>query len=133
MFCSGMADDAEIRRTNFRALWSEPFSPSYAATSLWGSAALWSDLYHGRKSFGEKLARRIEEKMGLVRLSLDDPSGARTAPVSESVLDHMATLDPAARRRAENVLRAHFGFDPLPVQGLAAAPEAQHGKRQARG
>lgn len=118
-----MADDAEIRRTNFRALWAEPFSPSHAATALWGSAALWSDLYHGRKSFGEKLARRIEEKMGLVRLSLDDPSGAKTAPVSDLILNHMSTLDLTARRRAENVLRAHFGFDPLPAPAQTAQPQ----------
>lgn len=109
-----MADDAEIRRANFRGLWAEPFSPTSAATALWGSAALWSDLYHGRKSFGEKLARRIEEKVGLVRLSLDDPSGPQAEPISDFVLRHMSTLDPTARRRAENVLRAHFGFDPLP-------------------
>ena len=32
----------------------------------------WSDLLSGKKSFGDKLARRIEEKLGLVRGSLEE-------------------------------------------------------------
>jgi len=34
-------------------------------------ASFWSDLFHGRKSFGEKLARSLEEQMGLPRNTLD--------------------------------------------------------------
>ena len=33
--------------------------------------SFWSDLFHGRKSFGEKLARSLEEQMGLPRNTLD--------------------------------------------------------------
>src|SRR5690349_8373486 len=62
VFQCGMAEDSEIRRTNFRKLWAEPFSPSEAAAKLWGRSSLWSDLHHGRKSFGEKIARKIEDK-----------------------------------------------------------------------
>lgn len=70
-----MAEDAEIRRENFRRLWGAEFSPVTASIRLWGSPSFWSDLFHGRKSFGEKLARRIEEQLGLPRLALDQPRG----------------------------------------------------------
>jgi hypothetical protein len=124
-----MADDAIIRLENFRALWTEPFSPTDAALRLWGGPSQWSDLYRGKKSFGEKLARRIEEKLGLARLSLDRPTGAKTAPLSAEVMNHLASLDALSRAHAENVLRVHLGLAPLPA--AFAPPEAAPRKRQA--
>ena len=115
----GMADDAEIRRENFRAYWGDNWSPSLAVSRLWGTASQWSDLYHGRKSFGEKLARQIEEKLGLARLSLDDPSGPTAAPLSAALLARLEAASPDERRRLENMLRAHFGMPQLDA-GLPA-------------
>lgn len=73
----GMADDAEIRRQNLRRLFpGDPFPSTRAARELGRTPAFWSDLARGRKSFGEKLARSIEEHAGLPRLALDDPANA---------------------------------------------------------
>lgn len=112
-----MADDAGIRLENFRALcatWSEEFSPKEVARRLWGTPQQWSDLYHGRKSFGEKLARRIEEHLGLPRLALDGVDGGRDGPLSTELLGRLADLAEADRRRAENVLRMHLDMPALP-------------------
>lgn len=77
-----MSDDAAIRRENFRRLWGAEWSPSRAVLALGKTTSFWSDLYHGRKSFGEKLAREIEGKLNLTRLSLDEPltAGVYTPP-----------------------------------------------------
>lgn len=127
MFQCGMADDAKIRLENFRAYWGDAWSPTAAARALWGTPSLWSDLYNGRKSFGEKLARQIEDKLGLVRLSLDDVGGPQIAPLSSDLMNRLEQAPAEERRRLENMLRAHFGMD------LLATPEAvPPGKRQAR-
>ena len=115
MFQSYMAEDAQIRLENFRALWPEPFSPTAAAKALWGTPSLWSDLYRGKKSFGEKLARDIESRLELVRLSLDDPEGPQPAPITAALAQRMQAADPVERRKAENMLRLHFGMDLLPA------------------
>ena len=114
MFQCGMADDADIRRDNFRSLWGDKFSPSAAARALWGSPSLWSDLYHGRKSFGEKIARDIEDKLDLVRLSLDDPGGPQPAPISAALAEKLQAAPAPERRKAENMLRLQFGMPLLP-------------------
>lgn len=65
-----VAVDSEIRRENFKR-WCHSltpdglFSPSAVAQRLGKTASQWSDLYYGRKSFGEKIARNIEEAAGL--------------------------------------------------------------------
>lgn len=121
----GKAEDAEIRRANFRALWpSDSFSPTEAVRKLGRTASLWSDLYHGRKSFGEKIARYIEERLGLVRLSLDDPEGPRPTPLSNELMDAVAAMDEAARRRLENQLRVQFDMPPLPPQSQRVTDRA---------
>jgi hypothetical protein len=38
----------------------------------WGRYSFWNDLIEGNKSFGEKLARRIEAKLELHRYQLDE-------------------------------------------------------------
>lgn len=112
-----MADDALIRLNNFRKLF-EPFSPKEVALKLWGTPSQWSDLYHGRKSFGEKIARKIEDKLGLVRLCLDDPAGPKTPALSAEVLAAIDTADPAVKRQCVNVLRSLLG---LPQLGASAS------------
>ena len=120
-----MADDAAIRLANFKKCFDEPFSPSEAARKLWGTASQWSDLYRGQKSFGEKLARKIEDKLGLLRMSLDDPDGPQPAPLSPELLARLQEAPDDERRRLENMLRAHFG---MPV--IKTATVTPFGKRQ---
>jgi hypothetical protein len=67
------AEDTLVRLERFKSAcqsrgWS---GPTELTANLGRSASFWSDLWHGRKSFGEKLARDIEEKMGLPRNALD--------------------------------------------------------------
>lgn len=118
-----VADDAEIRRANFRKLWGESFSPSEAALRLWGTAAQWSDLYHGRKSFGEKLARKIEERLDLPRLSLDDPGGPILSPIPPDVLGALERAPLEVRQQAEVILRALLKLQP-PDSGSRGKPRA---------
>ena len=120
----GMADDAAIRLANFKAYWGDSWSPSAAARLLWGTPSLWSDLYNGRKSFGEKIARQIEEKLGLTRLSLDDPAGPEVAPLSAALMDRLRLAAPDERRRLENMMRAHFGMELLAAE-VAGARDKQ--------
>lgn len=82
------------------------------------------------KSVGPSIRRRLTATFPDW---LDGDTASSTAPFSDPVLSHMAALDPTARRRAENVLRAHFGFDPLPMQGAVALPIDTPGKRQGSG
>ncbi len=116
MVQSTVADDAEIRRENFRRLWPGKFSPSQVALELGRTAALWSDLYHGRKSFGEKIARYIEEKKGLARMSLDDPGGAKVSPLTSELLQRLQGLGDDERRQIENMLRGRFDMPMLPAK-----------------
>lgn len=87
MLQSGMADEAVIRKRNL-ARYCREHKPPLAATDLaelLGSrVSLWSDLLAGRKpSFGEKLARRIEEGLGLPRGYLDQVHDGE-APVTRA-------------------------------------------------
>lgn len=71
-----MAVDAEIRRENFRTICrARGLTPSLAAERYGRRVSFWSDLLNGRKAFGEKLARAIEEQMGLAPLALDQAHG----------------------------------------------------------
>ena len=63
-----MVEDALIRLENLRAL---GHTPRELILRVGNSYAYWHDLLAGRKSFGEKAARNIEAKLGLVRGSLD--------------------------------------------------------------
>lgn len=74
-----MSDEAAIRRTNLRALckrreWS---IKDLAARLTWARYTYWRDLLddESKKSFGEKVARRIEESLELGRGWLDEPNG----------------------------------------------------------
>lgn len=120
-----VADDAEIRRANFRKLWAEPFSPVEAVSRLGGSGSQWSDLYHGRKSFGEKLARKIEHRLGLTRLSLDDPGGPTMSPIPPDLMDALEQAPSDVRQQAETILRALLKIEP--------PDSSSNGKRRAAG
>lgn len=75
-----MSDDALIRLENLKAL---NLGPGELSASVGSSYQYWRDLLAGHKSFGEKAARKIEEKLGLARGSLDVSVGARTSKVVE--------------------------------------------------
>ena len=65
---SGMAEDALIRLENLK---STGLGAAELARKVGSTYQYWRDLLAGRKSFGEKAARRIEEKLGFPRGSLD--------------------------------------------------------------
>lgn len=66
-----MNDDTLIRLENLRALGKRPVD---LVEQVGNSKQYWGDLLKGRKSFGERIARKIEERLGLPRGSLDQPS-----------------------------------------------------------
>lgn len=63
-----MAEDALIRLENLRGM---KLSAKELESAVGGRYTYWRDLLAGNKSFGEKIARKIEEKLGLARGSLD--------------------------------------------------------------
>ena len=63
-----MSEDALIRRSNLKAL---GYSPTELVARIGKSYQYWRDLMNTDKSFGEKTARNIEEKLGLQRGQLD--------------------------------------------------------------
>lgn len=67
------AEDTLVRLQKFRQAIKDKGweGPTELTAKLGKSASFWSDLLRGQKSFGEKLARDIEEKMNLPRNSLD--------------------------------------------------------------
>lgn len=67
-----MSDDALIRRTNLKNL---GYSSQDLKVLVGNSYQYWRDLMHTEKSFGEKTARNIEEKLGLERGCLDRVDG----------------------------------------------------------
>ncbi len=69
-----MSDDALIRLANFKALGHKP---AELVVLIGKSYQYWRDLLAGQKSFGEKAARNIEEKLHLVRGCLDVIDGCK--------------------------------------------------------
>lgn len=63
-----MSEDALIRRANLKNL---GLSPRELSGRIGHSYQYWRDLLETNKSFGEKTARNIEEKLGLPRGQLD--------------------------------------------------------------
>ncbi len=68
-----MADEKLIRLANFRAFCrGRGLTPSRLAEDLGSRVSYWSDLLGGKKSFGEKIARRIEDHYQIGRGGLDE-------------------------------------------------------------
>lgn len=82
-----MNDEQLVRLERFRSVCQERgiIGPVQIAKALGKSASFWSDLLRGAKSFGEKLAREIEEKMSLPRGWLDGTFGV--APMTMGTLN----------------------------------------------
>ncbi len=66
-----MSDEALIRLANLRSLKQTPVQLSERVGNRY---TYWRDLLAGKKSFGEKIARKIEEKLELPRGWLDEVS-----------------------------------------------------------
>lgn len=70
-----MSDDALIRRTNLKKL---GLNPRALSDRVGNSYQYWRDLMETDKSFGEKKARSIEDKLGLPRGFLDREGAVNT-------------------------------------------------------
>jgi hypothetical protein len=86
-----MSDDALIRLKNLQAL---GHNPADLSRLIGKSYQYWRDLLAGNKSFGEKAARNIEEKLGLLRGCLDASEGCieRGMPPKTEALPDVAAI-----------------------------------------
>ena len=112
-----MSEDALIRLKNLKSL---RLSPAALSAKVGGRNSYWNDMLSGKKSFGEKAARKIEEKLGLPRGSLDIEDGS-TAP---------AKAEEHPRISPEAMLLAQL-FDMLPTDDLIARATAHNAAAQA--
>lgn len=100
-----MSDDALIRRGALKAAmkargWEIADLPEALG---FGRYTYWRDVLGGDKSFGEKVARKIEEKLGLERGHLDRPAESAALSPDSDTMRQMAQL----------------------LQDIASTPEAQ--------
>jgi hypothetical protein len=106
-----MADEAPIRLENFKRLYpADSWSGADLCQKFGRTPSFWSDLRAGRKSFGEKLARSLEDADELVAGSLDVPLGAKKMPLSRDVLDHLKSLPRDRQHDADKMLRLFLGL-----------------------
>ncbi len=124
-----MSEDAFIRRGNLRRLCvSRNWGPKDLTLAAGRRYSFWFDLLNdSKKSFGEKVARDIEQQLNLPRGWLDEPAalpvpstlGAEEAqgqyvvpfwPFSPDLLSAVSTLGEDEMQRLEAVIRAHLGL-----------------------
>jgi transcriptional regulator with XRE-family HTH domain len=79
-----MNDDALIRLANLKAL---NLTPKDLSDRVGGRVSYWADLLRGEKSFGEKAARKIEEQLGIPRLSLDTADADEPIPTPRAITE----------------------------------------------
>ena len=96
-----MSDDALIRRENLKAL---GLTAQQLSDKVGARYTYWRDLMAGQKSFGEKAARKIEEKLTLPRGWLDEV--------------HTATKPDRLSPEAMQVAMAYDKMDPVEQQKL---------------
>lgn len=76
-----MSEDASIRRENLNRL---KLGPGELSERVGGRYTYWRDLLTDpNKSFGEKAARKIEDKLGLPRGSLDQPAESKAPQAAD--------------------------------------------------
>ncbi len=80
-----MADDAEIRRRNLKGT---GLGPADLSRRIGGTKSYWSELLAGKKSFGEKKAREIEERLGWPRGYMDTPRLAHELDTNATPAPH---------------------------------------------
>jgi hypothetical protein len=96
-----MSVDAGIRLERLRTLFSRPIEMRERTGR---SASFCSDLLNGRKSFGEKLARDMEEELKLPRGWFDQSDQAAPKPELDEEAELLAAFralvgDPVARAK----------------------------------
>jgi len=100
-----MSEDASIRRENLKRL---KLGPQELSDRIGGRYSYWRDmLYNEKKPFGEKAARKIEERLALPRGCLDEANNA----VAPSEMEPMA-----------------WPFPNIPPRKLAELPQEQRNK-----
>jgi hypothetical protein len=127
-----MNDEALIRLSNLKAL---NLAPKDLADRVGNRVSYWSDLLRGKKSFGEKLARKIEEQLGIPRMSLDTadpdepiptPQPDGTRPEADQLADALQVLTRALRKADKNT---RIALEPL-LASMAKEPEDAGQKSQ---
>lgn len=116
MHSTAMADEALIRRTRLRSL---KLTPTQLAAKLGKQPSYYSDLMNldGKKSFGEKTARKIEEGLELPPRWLDDAS----APDGDQLIEW--SDDDALDRHRVKLSRIARS---LPVKGVPLDQPVSH-------
>jgi hypothetical protein len=112
-------DEQLIRLSSFKRVCAERGLGAQQLAALFESRySFWRELLAGKKSFGEKLARRIEDKLGLPTKWLDTggdlPKGLVGAP-SPAGLAVAQTYDRMSSKQQElflKLLEASFGAVP---------------------
>jgi hypothetical protein len=122
-FTSGMNDDALIRLSNLKAL---SLTPKHLSDRVGGRVSYWADMLRGEKSFGEKVARKIEEQLGLPRMSLDTsdadepiPTPQPTRQENEQIAQALGVLTKALQKADKNT---RIALEPL-LASMANEPE----------
>lgn len=117
-----MADDALIRIQRLKAL---GLTPKQLSERVGNNPSYWHDVLAGRKSVGERISRKTEEKLGLPRYHLDHPvdsySGAPTAPPIAA--DHVT---PYTARQPKGAAMAGPDLPGLSRMALDLATEFDH-------
>lgn len=104
-----MSEDAQTRRDNLASL---QLGPKALTEKLGRTYSFWRDLTKSDKSFGEKLARSIEEGLDLPRGWLDRPRGDRV------VLDYR----PVAREQHRDDAPTPQAAIPVAIRAIATLP-----------
>lgn len=126
-----MNDDALIRLANLKAL---NLTPKDLSDRVGGRVSYWADMLRGQKSFGEKVARKIEEQLGIPRMSLDTsdadepiptpaigvPAQAQKAQAeADQIADALEVLTKALKKADKNT---RIALEPL-LASMANEPE----------
>lgn len=98
----------DIRSTNLKALVeSRKWTAKDLVQRLARTTSFWSDRISGRRQIGEKLARNVEEGLGLKRGWLDDEHDAQLDASHESPID-MTAAERVSVVEAVNRLADHM-------------------------
>lgn len=84
-----MSDDALIRLENLRSL---KLSAPELSLRVGGAKSYWHGMLAGTRPFGEKIARKIEDKIGLARGWLDESQTRTPRKESDHTQEKPATL-----------------------------------------
>ena len=100
---ANMAEDALIRLANLKRL---GFDARQLSERVGNGYTYWRDMLKGDKSFGEKIARKIEDKLGLRRGQLDESDEMPEGPWPYELFKHAdyMLIPLEYRNRIENEL-----------------------------